>query len=342
MRAAVSRAAAAWHRYFFHERAATDLGLSRAVFFALAFVYYVTQDFTEWGTVARELWMPTPLFRLLAIPLLPAPAIGAIQLLFKAALALAAVGLGTRISMPVAFACAAYLLGLPHNFGQVQHFDTLVVLVLGILAFSHAGAACSIDAWRRARRGLPPAPPSGEYTWPIRAIWVMTAVIFFAAGLSKLRHSGLEWVFSDHLATLLIRHQYFVSDGEPLTAWGPLIAAYPLAARLLAAISLGTELFYPLALFSRRARAVFVPAGIAFLIGIRLLMGPTFEPFVMCSVFWVPWTALLARFRSKAARARIDQPGGGAVAATGRHVTADAAVSLRRTASNTASSTTPP
>ena len=41
-------------------------------------------------------------------------------------------------------------------------------------------------------------------------------------------------------------------------------------------------------LFSRHARFVLVPAGLAFLVGIRMLMGPTFEQFMICYVFWAP------------------------------------------------------
>ena len=61
-----------------------------------------------------------------------------------------------------------------------------------------------------------------------------------------------------------------------------------------------TETLYPLALFSARARLLLVPAGIGFLIGIRLLMGPTFEALVICNVFWVPWTIVLAWMRAHA------------------------------------------
>jgi predicted DCC family thiol-disulfide oxidoreductase YuxK len=126
-------------------------------------------------------------------------------------------------------------------------------------------------------------------------------LIFFAAGFSKLRQSGLEWIFSDHLAILLVRHQYYVSDGEPLTAWGPVIASYPWAARTMAAVSVFTEFLYPLALFSVRARLILVPAGIMFLVGIRLLMGPTFEAFLICHAFWVPWAWLASRAPQRAA-----------------------------------------
>lgn len=290
----------AWNRYFFDPVSPVDLGISRALFYGLALAYYLPQDFSEWGTVGPEFWMPIPLFKYLFLPLLPPSVIAVLQIIFKVGLGMAAIGLWTRPAMAVTFVCAAYLLGLPHNFGHVQHFDTLPVLVFGILACSRAGDAWSMEAWLRARRKREPsstAPASGEYRWPIRTIWVTTAVIFFAAGFSKWRESGLEWVFSDNLATLLVRHQYHLSDGEPLTSWGPAIAAHSWAARGLAAIAITTETLYPLALFSARARVVLVPAGLAFLIGIRLLMGPTFEAFVICSVFWVPWTWVVDRFQ---------------------------------------------
>jgi hypothetical protein len=333
------RAGVAWHRYFFAPAPPTDLAFSRLVFCSLALAYYLLQDFSEWGTVAREFWMPIPLFSVLSLPLLPPGAIALLQTVFKVALALAAVGLFTRPALAVAFGCSVYLLGLPQNFGQTQHFDTLLVLVCGILTFSRAGDAWSADAWLRARRGGAAVGDSGEYTWPIRAIWVTTAVIFFSAGFSKLRHSGLNWVFSDHLATILVRHQYFVSDGEPLTSWGLAIASISWAPRLLAGISLATEVLYPLALFSRRARMILVPGGIAFLVGIRLLMGPTFEAFLICNVFWVPWRRVLARLREGRG---ADQPAISPALTTDAGAPSIRATPIARNAASSASNTSPP
>lgn len=305
---AAARLRHAWNEFFFAPAPPLDLCLGRAVFFTLAFLYYVPQDFSEWGTITPEFWMPTAFFATFGIPPFSAGTINIIEGIWKIALALAAIGLWTRIATVVAFAGGFYLLGLPHNFGQTQHFDTLMVIVFTILALSRAGDAWSIDALRRAARraapALPSDAPSGEYRWPVRAIWVTAALIFFAAGFSKLRHSGLTWIFSDHLAILLVRHQYYVSDGEPLTALGPVIASYPWAARGMAAVSILTELLYPLALFSTRARLVLVPAGIAFLVGIRLLMGPTFEAFLICHTFWVPWTWVAHRLQARAPAAR--------------------------------------
>ncbi len=45
----------------------------------------------------------------------------------------------------------------------------------------------------------------------------------------------------------------------------------------------------PALYFSRRLRPVMVLAGIGMILGIRALMGPTFENFLLINLFWVPW-----------------------------------------------------
>ena len=53
--------------------------------------------------------------------------------------------------------------------------------------------------------------------------------------------------------------------------------------------TIGVEFFYPVALFSRILRMPMVLGGIGLVVGIRMLMGPTFEHFLLINVFWVPW-----------------------------------------------------
>jgi hypothetical protein len=40
---------------------------------------------------------------------------------------------------------------------------------------------------------------------------------------------------------------------------------------------------------------VLVPGAFGMLVGIRILMGPTFGGFLVANVFWVPWDAVAAR-----------------------------------------------
>lgn len=283
-----------WNDFWYAPGHPIALGICRALFFGLLFVWQLNHDFSAWGDYSDVFWMPIWLFDRLRIPLLSAYEIDLVQIVWKTALAFSAIGLFCRPAMAVAFVCGTYLMGLPHNFGQTQHFDTLVVFASGALALSRSGDAISVDAWIAARRGHRRAAPAWEYTWPIRFVWLAMAVIFCAAGLSKLRHSGLDWILSDNLSLLLLRQQYHLSDGEPLTNWGIWVANHAWVARTMAALSVTIETLFPLTLVSRAARLVLVPAGLAFLVGIRVLMGPTFEQFMMCYVFWIPWHRIVA------------------------------------------------
>jgi hypothetical protein len=102
---------------------------------------------------------------------------------------------------------------------------------------------------------------------------------------------------------LLLRAAYHVSDGDPITGAGLWIAGHAWLSRSLAAAALITECGFALSLVSVRARAVFVPAAFAMLLGIRVLMGPTFGGFLIVNVFWVPWEKVAQRVRaSRAAR----------------------------------------
>jgi len=290
-----------WSRFWFLPSSATDLGVSRLCFFAGVFAMYATEDFSAWGSVSDAFWLPLPLFSVLHLKALSPDVLGVMQVVWRAALALSAVGLFTRTSTIVSTALGVYLLGLPHNFGQTYHFDAVLVIAMAVLACSRAGDACSIDA---SLRDGPRLTWSSEYTWPIRAIWVAVALVFFSAGLAKLRYGGLAWITSDNMSILLTRALYHVSDADPLTSIGLWIAAHRWLAHTLAAAAVVTEVAFPLALISRSARLVLVPAAIGMLITIRLLMGPTFGGFLIVNVFWVPWYLVAARVETFVAARR--------------------------------------
>jgi hypothetical protein len=281
-----------WIRFWFAPASPVNLGVSRALFFGGLFLLYAGEDFSLWSTVSSAYWIPIPLFTALHLEPAGAGTLAALQLAWRAALLLSALGVLSRVSMTVAFALGLYLLGLPHNFGQTYHFDALLVIAMGILAGSRAGDAVSVDAWL-AGRGTHEA--SSEYTWPIRAIWVAMSLVFLAAGLAKLRNGGVAWITSDNMSILLQRALYHVSDADPMTRAGLWIARHHLASSAVAAATVTIEVAFPLALVSRRARLVLVPAAFAMLIGIRVLMGPTFGGFLVANVFWVRWDALAAR-----------------------------------------------
>ena len=294
--------------YWFEPAPPTNLAVSRALFYTGLLVFYWNDDFSGWGSVSRAFWMPMPAFEAFGLRPLSADALSVVQTGWRVALGLSAVGLFTRASMVAAAALGFYLLGLPHNFGHLYHFDALLVIAMLALSCSRAGDACSLDSWLAGRES--PAP-SGEYTWPIRVVWLSMSLVFLGAGLSKLRHGGSEWILSSNMAIILTRAAYNVSDADPLTTAGLWIAARPWLAESVALLTLTIELTFASALVSVRARVVLVPAAAAMLLGIRALMGPTFAGFLITNVFWVPWDAVGARLAAwNGARSKEDQPPG--------------------------------
>ena len=276
------RLVAGWLTFWFEPSRPTDLAVSRLLVGGLLTLFYAPQDFRTWGAVDPSLYQPIWLFERFGVPVLSPFAIGILQVLWKTSLLLTCIGLWTRASASMAAVLGLYLLGLPHNFGQTYHFDAAIVFTLGILAVSRCGDAWAVDAlWRAARRPDVPAPaPSGEYRWPVKLVWTVIAAVFGAAGIAKIWTSGTEWIVSDHFAILLDRVQYRISDADPLVSWGSAIAHAPLVPNVMAATTVIVETVYPLALLQTRLRPYLVLAGVALIIGIRALMGPTFEHFL--------------------------------------------------------------
>jgi hypothetical protein len=281
-----------WMYFWFEPSSPVNLGFCRALFFGALFLLYLPQDFTVWAEVSNVFWQPVWLFSHLNLPVLSRDLLATIQIIWKVALGLSCIGFVTRLGAVVSFILGVYLLGLPHNFGKTHHYDAILVFVLGIMALSRCGDGWSVDRLIQAARGrsVSKAPnTSGEYTWPIRAVWLVMALIFSGAGVSKLRHSGVEWLASDNMAISLVSHNYHVANAEPLTSWGLIVAQYGWLCWLLAVATIVFETGYPLALFSRVARSIIVPGMFSMQVGIRALMGPTFEQFLICNLFWVPW-----------------------------------------------------
>jgi hypothetical protein len=296
-----------WQHFWFEPTPPLNLSICRALCYGGLFLSYLGHDFSAWAEVSGVFWQPIWLLRWLHIPLLPGELLDLLQFFWKAALGLSCLGLWTRFSTFTAFVLGVYLLGLPRSFGGISHTDCLLVFVLGIMALSRCGDSGSVDALvRTVRRGADPAGKhpelSGEYTWPVRMVWVMMALIFFAAGVAKLRHSGLGWVSS--LEIFLVQNQYHVTY-DPLTSWGLHLAQNGWLCRVLAAGTLVIEVGFPLALCSCGIRWIVVPASLLMLIGIRLLLGPAFERFMIGYLFWVPWDRVANAFAASRARAPV-------------------------------------
>lgn len=296
--ATARRLAQRWRRWWFDPESPDNLGLCRLLFFGLMLAYYLPVSHVGWGSVPHSFRNPIWLFERLHLPILPDAALAVLVVAWKSALALSCLGLLTRASTAAAFIIGFYLIGVPYNFGKTDHMTAILVWTMGILALSWCGDAWSVDAWLRRRRRQAPPGQSGEYRWPVRAVWVTMATVFFAAGMAKVIQGGPAWVFSDHMAISLVQRYYDVTD-PPTLDWGLRVARHPWLVRSMAAGSILLELAAPLALVSRRVRRVLPWMLLAMQFGIGLLMNVWFTRFMFVYLFWFPWGRLAERTRGR-------------------------------------------
>ena len=206
---------------------------------------------------------------------------------------MAALGLLTRLATATAFALGLYVLGLQFNYGYLHWAHAIVPIVMGILALSPCGAGLSLDACiRRVTKGTA-ARAGGQYRWPVQLVRLVFVTVFLAAGVSKLRQAGLDWVLSDTLRNYFLENQYvFRSEGG--AGWSHVLAdwliARPGLCRVLAVTALGVELGAPAALFSRYARCCLIPLVFLFQVGNALLLYQDFFfAYLGLYFFWMSW-----------------------------------------------------
>ena len=230
----------------------------------------------------------------------------ALQIVGVATALLAAAGLWTRASLPVAFGCALVLNGMLNATGKIIHNDVLLLLCLVPLVASPRAAAAAWSLrlpWSAARRDR--APTSGEaFGWPVRTAMVVVALAYFFVGFQKLRFSGIEWITSDNLRWVLYASSDSQSEPNQLALF---IADRAWMAHLLAAGTIFLELFFPLALFWPRLRWLFVPGVVSLHLGIWLMMGLDYSAqaltVIIVFVNW-PWVTDWVRHRMPERRAR--------------------------------------
>lgn len=287
--------AAAWNAFWFAPAAPWPLGVCRAGFFGSFYVLFLARIDLRWYALSPpEFYQPRSFFDWLSLPMPNWEVLAWLVTAFEISVILAAVGLLTRLATLTAFALGLYVLGLQFNYGYLHWAHAIVPIVMGILALSPCGDALSLDALVRRVITGKTAKTGGQYRWPIQLVRLVFVTVFLAAGLAKLRQSGLEWVLSDTLRNYFLENQY-VFRSEGATVWGYLLADWlivrPGLCRVLAVAVLAVELSAPAALFSRRARRWLVPSLFVFQVGNALLLYQDFFfAYLGTYFFWVSWS----------------------------------------------------
>ena len=274
------RSTTRWEQFWFRPVGTVGLRIVRLVVFGVAGMVL----FTDIGVLvpsignAGALWDPISFYRFV-----PAPAAAFLDVAFPLAVAgciAGAAGLGgRRVALPVGL-LAGFLVGIGNNLGKVNHDRNVLVMALFVLAFAPA-----------AERG---AEPSWRFRWPVAAVALGYALMFFFAGISKVRASGVDWVLSENMRNILISENLLLRAPalSDVALW---IAAEPWRWKTAAALALVGELGLVIGVVTRHpiASAVLVAQGAGVIFGLNLLLDLGGWPLVVMAAVLVDWNELV-------------------------------------------------
>jgi hypothetical protein len=165
-----------------------------------------------------------------------------------------------RTTFAIAWLGFLFLAALRGSRGKIFHIELVLVWAALPLVFAPGDARWSDRT------------PKRRYGWPIRsAIGVMSAV-YFMTGVWKLRNSGLDWIFSDNMKWSLAWGRVR-GERPPLGDLGVWLADHHPLPRIFAACILLFEVTFPLVIFFRRVRPLYVATAWLFHLGTLLLLG---------------------------------------------------------------------
>ena len=160
------------------------------------------------------------------------------------------------------------------------------VVLAGLpLAFSRAA-----DAWSADSR-LRPASQNADYDLPLFNMRLVFALVFFAAGLSKLRNGGLEWFTGDTLRNYFLLASTVYSDVHSTAhhvSANVALYDWPMLTRLMAVTGVGLELLAPLTLWRRPLTSLIVLGLLAMQIVIYFTVFVNFSIYLALYSCWLP------------------------------------------------------
>jgi hypothetical protein len=197
-------------------------------------------------------------------PELPRPLYSGLLALGVVAAVAMTLGLWTRAATAATFGVVTYNLFLSTT--HLHENRAYLVIVLAALAVVPCGRELSVDAWLRARRGLPALDPRSP-AWPLWLLRFEASVVYGASGLSKL--VDRDWfggTVTWHRVVQVRDHL----EASPLPGWAVALLTDRSFHSVAAKVIVLTELFIAAGLWWRATRYAAVWVAVVFHIAIEL------------------------------------------------------------------------
>jgi predicted DCC family thiol-disulfide oxidoreductase YuxK len=181
------------------------------------------------------------------------------QWLTELLLFLGVVGWRTRLVMPLGALCTCVFWGILRDYSFFWHQNLVPLYVMAVLSWTPCGDGWSVDRmWKVYRGQAVPDADRGSlvYGWSRYACWVVIALPYVAAGMSKLRGGGLLWWDATNMRRMLYAETLKMREFD-WTLSLHLSAVPDLFFNLLGLFAVLGELFFGLVLFFPIARWIF-------------------------------------------------------------------------------------
>lgn len=273
-----------------------NLAAVRIFFFFCVLITASGPDyFLQWTQVPPQFWHPRGLLRLFSEPL-SADVIAFSFHTWRWLTFACLFGVFFRWIAPLWWILGLIVITNGHSYGYQGHVYMPLVLAGLPLCFSRASDALSFDSWKK----VPALTVDVQsYLLPVRTIQIVLVLAYFAAGVSKLRFGGIEWITGDTLRNYLIRSSLIFSDSNQLAhtvQLNEVLFRVPWLCNLLAFGAVLLEISMPLALWKRQFAKLLIPAIVALQIGIFFTIFVRFTPYVALLGAWINWHWVLHWF----------------------------------------------
>jgi predicted DCC family thiol-disulfide oxidoreductase YuxK len=289
-----------FYRRFVGAATPGSLGAIRMLICAILLASVLWEDLASSALLPKEMRAPMGLLRVFYyLPGFEAfvssqSALGIFEALTALILFLGVIGWHTRIVVPLGVLCYFLLGGIIRQYTWFYHTGLVPLYVLAVLSLTPCGDGWSVDRLLRIyrRRPVPDADRAlPVYGWSRYLCWLVVALAYVAAGLSKLGNDGWAWLNPASLKRVMLRDSL-----NPMAFdWGAslyFVQAPDFFFTALAAATVLGELAFALVLFSGVARLIVPTAMMMMHLGILFFQNVFFPDLIACQLMFYNFTPL--------------------------------------------------
>jgi predicted DCC family thiol-disulfide oxidoreductase YuxK len=229
----------------------------------------------------------------------------ALEWALLAALFSGAIGLWTRPSLVVAAILYLVYGAALRQYTHFFHQGLVPFYLLLFLTVLPSSDGWSVDRlWKVVRnQASVPAPAAAVYGWGRYLCWMVIAIAYMSAAVSKIKVGGILWWDPTNLRSIFYTDTLNPNEFNwSVSLW--LTSQPDMVVGLLGLTALLGELGYGCVLFFRWARTVFPLLMLGMHIGIFLLQNVLFFDLILLQIIFFDWTALRTRCAERLSRRR--------------------------------------